>query len=68
MQSPHDPSRGQSYQRPSLPSTHTPNYVDHSGQAPGYHPVVHNAQLQRLPYGHPQNHFHPGMHILYHPV
>lgn len=62
MQSPHDTSRGHSYQRhqPSLSSTHTPNYPDHhhSGQPVGYHhPVV---QLQR-PYGTPQDHLHSVM-------
>jgi hypothetical protein len=70
MQSPHDTSRGHSYQRHqnSLPSTHTPHYTDHHGQAAGYHPVVHNPQIQRPPYGTPQGHLHPGTHIPYHPV
>ena len=65
MQSPpHDNSRGYSYQRhhqPSLPSTHSPNYMDHAAQPVGYHPVVQNAQVQRSTYVHPQDHHHPGM-------
>ena len=65
---PHDTSRGYSYQRhhqPSLSSTHSPNYMDHAAQPVGYHPVVHNAQVQRSTYGHPQDHHHQGMLLLY---
>jgi hypothetical protein len=68
MQPPHDTSRGYPYQRhhqSSLPSTHPPNYVDHSGQPVGYHSVVQSAQVQRSTYGHPQDHHHPGMHHSY---
>ncbi|KAI0256353.1 hypothetical protein BJV78DRAFT_1278858 [Lactifluus subvellereus] len=63
MQSPHDTARGHPYQRhhPSLPPTHAPNYVDHSGQIASYHPVVHNPQFQRSPYGHAQDHLHPAL-------
>ncbi|KAI9455475.1 hypothetical protein BJY52DRAFT_644987 [Lactarius psammicola] len=62
MQSPHDTSRGHSYQRhqPSLSSTHYPDH-HHNGQAVGYHhPVMSNVQPQR-PYGTPQDHLHSVM-------
>jgi len=63
--SPHDTSRGYSYQRhhqPSLPSTHSSNYMDHAAQPVGYHhPVVQSAQVQRSTYVHPQDHHHPAL-------
>jgi len=57
--SPHDTSRNYPYQRHhqnSLSSTHSPNYLDPSGQPVGYHPVMQSPQVQRSTYGHPQDH------------
>ena len=58
--SPHDNSRNYPYQRHhqnSLSSTHSPNYLDHSGQPMGYHPGMQTPQVQRSTYGHhPQDH------------
>ena len=57
--SPNDTSDNYPYQhhhQNSLSSTHSPNYLDHNGQPVGYYPVMQGPQVQRLTYGHPQDH------------
>jgi len=61
---PHDASRSYSYQhhhQNPLPSTHLPNYVDHSGQPVGSHPVAPSARAQLPTFGHPQDRSHQGL-------